>query len=306
MVANFFGAQSTASINELHIAPRTIVRDLLQQLETISATMTAKGDRKKCKGFERLANDLRQKYFDEAVTGDTQSRKDDERMPQFFHLEILSRLVREIIIDRAIAKVDCSFDEIYFAYQQFMRELQIENQEDLAAWCDRHYFSNFKELESSVARPLKIEKFKQETWDKALNSYFVESKAKRDRVRFSLLCHPDRDVACELYFRIFEGEQTFGELARQYSCGAEAQTNGLVGPTLLSELNPIVAKILISSYCGQLQFPVAIDDYFAIIRLEQFIPAKLDNTMRRQLLDELFDRWLSRQIEPLTSCWAVE
>jgi hypothetical protein len=304
MVANFFEAQSTATVNELHIAPRTIVRDLLQQLETISATMRVKGDRKKSKGFEHLASYLRRKYFHEAVTSDTRYRE-DEKISQFFHFEIVSRLVREIIIDRAIAKVDCTFEEIDFAYQQLMRELQIENQEDLAAWCDRHYFSNFKELESSVARPLKIEKFKQETWEKALNRYFVESKAQRDRVCFSLLCHPDGGVASELYFRIQEGEQTFGELARQYSFGAEAQTNGLVGPTLLSELNPIVAKILISSYCGQLQFPVAIDDYYAIIRLEQFIPAKLDNTMRRQLLDELFDRWLSQQIEPLTSCWSL-
>jgi hypothetical protein len=303
MVANFFGAQSTTSVNELRIAPRTIVRDLLQQLETISATMTAKGDRKKSKGFEHLANNLRQKYFHEAVTIDTRSRE-EEKMSQFFPVEIVSRLVREIIIDRAIARVNCTFEEIDLAYQQFKRELQIEEREDLATWCDRHYFSNFKELESSVARPLKIEKFKQETWEKTLNSYFVESKAKRDRVYFSLLCHPDRDVACELYFRICEEEQSFGELARQYSFGAEAQTNGLVGPTLLSELNPIVAKILVSSYNGQLWFPVAIDDYYAIIRLERFIPAKLDSTMRRQLLDELFDRWLCEQIEPLTSCWS--
>jgi hypothetical protein len=305
MVANFCGAQSTASVNELHIAPRTILRDLLQQLETISATMTAKGDRKKSKGFERLADNLRKQYFHEAVTKDTRSWE-DEKMPQFFHFEIVSRLMKEIVIDRAIAKVDCTLEEIDLAYQEFIREIQIENQEDLATWCDRHYFSNSKELKTSVARPLKIEKFKQETWEKALNSYFVESKAKRDRVSFSLLCHLDRDVTRELYFRICEGEQTFGELAQQYSFGAEAQTNGLVGPTLLSELNPIVAKILISSYNGQLRFPVAIDDYYAIIRLERFIPAKLDNTMRRQLLDELFDRWLSEQIEPLTSSLSLE
>ena len=44
---------------------------------------------------------------------------------------------------------------------------------------------------------------------------------------YSLIRSKDPGVAQELYFRIQEGENTFSELARQYSQGSEAQTGGL-------------------------------------------------------------------------------
>jgi len=44
----------------------------------------------------------------------------------------------------------------------------------------------------------------------------------------------DPGVAQELYFRIQAGEQSFAEVAREYSQGPEAYTCGLLGPVELS------------------------------------------------------------------------
>lgn len=48
-------------------------------------------------------------------------------------------------------------------------------------------------------------------------------------------------------------------------------------------------------------FPTRLGEWLVIVRLEKFIPAKLDNRMRQQLLTELFATWLQEQLNQLGS-----
>lgn len=148
-----------------------------------------------------------------------------------------------------------------------------------------------------ATRNLKIEKFKQATWGSKLDSHFYKLKAKLDRVVYSLICLWDAGIAQELYFRIVEGEQSFAELARQYSQGAEAEAGGLMGPVPLSVPHPKLARILSISQPGQLWTPIHIGDWWVIVRLEKFIPAQLNEAMQQQLLNELFSSWLQEQLQ---------
>lgn len=111
----------------------------------------------------------------------------------------------------------------------------------------------------------------------------------------------DPGLAQELYFRIQEGEQSFAELAREYSQGSEARTGGLLGPMTLSTPHPLIARILFASQPGQLSSPIRIEEWFVIVRLEKLIPAQLDASMRRRLLNELFESWLWKQLNQLTA-----
>jgi parvulin-like peptidyl-prolyl isomerase len=108
-------------------------------------------------------------------------------------------------------------------------------------------------------------------------------------------------IAQELYFRILEGEQTFGELAREYSQGPEAQTDGLIGPVELSVPHPTLAQMLTLSQPGQLCPPTRVGEWLVIVRLEKFIPAQMDDAMRRRLFNECFNTWLQEQLQQLGS-----
>lgn len=46
---------------------------------------------------------------------------------------------------------------------------------------------------------------------------------------------------------------------------------------------------------GQLWPPTRIEDWWVIVRLEKFMPAQLDEAMRRRLLEELFLAWLQEE-----------
>jgi parvulin-like peptidyl-prolyl isomerase len=106
-------------------------------------------------------------------------------------------------------------------------------------------------------------------------------------------------LAQELYFRIQDDGQPFADLARQYSEGQEAQTGGLIGPVELSVPHPALARILSISQPGQLWPPTRVGEWFVVVQLEKFFPARLDDPTRQRLLDELFNTWLIERVQGL-------
>jgi parvulin-like peptidyl-prolyl isomerase len=109
----------------------------------------------------------------------------------------------------------------------------------------------------------------------------------------------DPGIAHELFFRLQEQEQSFAELAREYSQGPEAQSGGIVGPVELGNLHPNLARLLTVSQLGQLWDPKPLGEWHVIVRLEKRIPAQLNEFMRQRLLRELFETWLQEQLGQL-------
>lgn len=218
----------------------------------------------------------------------------DELIPLLAGYQMLPQLRRELIIDEAIASIECTSEEVAQAQQQFFAERQLASEADVKAWMEFLGLSA-NQLEPLTVRKLKVEKFKQLTWGKKLESYFFQSKAKLDKVIYSLLRTQDIGIAQELYFRIQAKEQSFAEVAREYSKGPEAQTGGLVGPIELSVLHPAMAQLLTNTQPGQVLPPTRIGEWIVIVQLEKFIPAQLDEPMRVRLLNELFEAWIQEQ-----------
>ncbi len=219
----------------------------------------------------------------------------EEILPLLTNYQLLTPLLREIIIDQAIAPISCTSEEKAQALGQFFEQNQLTDETAKLAWAARHNMT-LAQLEGLATRGLLIEKFKQTTWGHKLESYFLSRKGQLDRVIYSLLRTKEPGIAQELYFRIQEKEQSFAELARDYSQGPEAQTDGLIGPVELSTPHPTVAQLLRSSQPGQLCPPLRLGEWVVIVRLEKFIPAQLDAPMRQRLLNECFSTWLSEQL----------
>lgn len=221
--------------------------------------------------------------------------KEAEIIPQLASYQMLPLLWREMIIDEAIAKVELTPQQHTNAQQQFDQKHQLDTIAQRVAWGARLGMTQ-SQVEALATREFLIELFKQKTWEHQLESYFLTNKSKLDKVIYSLLRVTEAEVAQELYFRIKAQEQSFAELAREYSTGPEAQTGGLLGPVELNMPHPTLAKMLSTSQPGQLLPPTRLGEWFVIVRLEKFIGAQLDETMRQQLLHHLFEAWISDQV----------
>ncbi|MBW4553703.1 MAG: peptidylprolyl isomerase [Aphanocapsa sp. GSE-SYN-MK-11-07L] len=227
--------------------------------------------------------------------GDTEV--DLESLPSLLgRYQLLTPLFKQLIIDQAIAKFDCSPDEKVSAVAAFYQQHRLETEAERLAWCKNQRIAP-ADLEVAAVRLLLINKFKVVTFAPKVESYFISRKQHLDRVIYSLIRTNDQNLAQELYFRILEAEDSFADIARQYSQGVEANTGGVIGPTALSKPHPVIAKVLSVSQPGQLWAPMPLENWTVILRLEQFMPAQLDDSMRSHLIDEMFEQWLHQQVQ---------
>jgi parvulin-like peptidyl-prolyl isomerase len=217
---------------------------------------------------------------------------------------MMPQLVKEMTLDRSTAEISLTTEEQKLAYQQAFQQLNIDSDDKLNAWLKQQGMT-LADLEKRAERSLKLAKFKQTTWGAKVNSAFLERKQQLDRVIYSLICTKDFCVAQELYFRVKEGEQSFDELAREYSQGPEAQTGGLIGPIEVGSVHPNLAKILIASDIGQVQTPTVIGDWIVLVRLEKVLPVSLDEAMQQRLIDEAFTKWLDESVAQQMTTFAI-
>ena len=196
---------------------------------------------------------------------------------------LLPQVLREIIIEKAIAPLDYHQSQLPQVTQQLQQQKHLQGHTP-------------EQLEAIAIRQLKLDKFKQTNWGHKVEAYFLSCKDQLDQVVFSLIQTKSAEVAQELYFRIREGEKDFSDLALKYSQGPESRTNGMVGPIKLKNLHPSLAKTLLSSQVKQLSPIFRVDKSFVLVRLEKFIPAQLNDSLRHKLLDEMFEKWIQDTI----------
>ena len=152
-------------------------------------------------------------------------------------------------------------------------------------------------LISEIVTSLRVAEFSNQKFSHKVESRFLEKKYSLDKVIYSLLRVKDFYFARELKFRIAAGEAQFGQLASQYSCGFEKDTLGIVGPVPLNSGHPIIVETLKTSKKGQLNGPFKVDEWNVLVRLESYQDAKLDENTKIQLKKQMFEEFVSQQIE---------
>jgi parvulin-like peptidyl-prolyl isomerase len=219
-----------------------------------------------------------------------------ELVPLLVKYQMLPGLLRELVIDRGIRETECSDTEKVLAIKQFCERQQLQSNEQIQQWLAIQGLTP-QQMEEIALRQFKIEKFKRETWSKKAESHFLSRKDRLDKAIYSLIRTNDIGIAQEIYFRLIDGEQTFEEIARKYSQGAEAQTGGLIGPVELSTPHPVISKLITTNPIGKICAPIKLEQWYVIVRPEQLIPAQFDDAMRDRLVNELFQGWLHEQIQ---------
>ncbi len=213
-----------------------------------------------------------------------------EKLKQY---RLMPQLVQELVIDEAIADVECETSQ---AMESFCAKRGIFSEEQRQAWCQQQGQSP-QDMMTAAIREHKLTVFQEETWGVQIESYFLQRKTQLDRVCYSLIRTKNASLAQEIYFRLNDDGVSFNELARQYSEGQESKTGGLIGPVELNVPHPVLARMLSVSQPGQLWAPTQIGEWLVITRLEQFEPAQFNDAMRQRLLAEQFQGWLRQQLQ---------
>ncbi len=215
----------------------------------------------------------------------------DRVLQQLYDSQLLPQLLREIVIDELI-------DRVAGAHQIDLIPDPEEFDKLFAQVAEITPFQgmNSEQIEAIALRTLKLHKFKQAGWGHKVSGYYQTIQHQLYRVCYSMMQVEDGVLAQELFFRIQAGEQSFAELAIQYSQAASAQKGGLIGPILSREIPPEIGQILQQLAPGELSPLFRLDGSYGFIRLNDVMPPQLNEHMHQVLLDELFENWIQEQI----------
>jgi hypothetical protein len=144
---------------------------------------------------------------------------------------------------------------------------------------------------------LRLQKWMEDRYGDKVEAYFLERRADLEQVVFRMIRLQQQGIAEELYLRLIDAEESFGDLASRYSLGDERYTRGLVGPLPLSQPHPTVRAVLASLTAGDFHPPFVVDQTILLVRLEHRLPARLDAALRQQLLRELLQPDLDATVE---------
>ena len=210
---------------------------------------------------------------------------------------MLLPLLRHDFTDNCLKAVDISDEEQKKLLQSFCQQHKLDSDEALATHIQNRGLTR-ADLIWQLELPVRKARFALENFSAKAEQRFLQRKNALDKVVYSLLRIKDGFLAQELYLQISEGESNFADLAAQHSEGTEKETRGIVGPVALDRAHPVLAEKLRSSSVGNLLEPFNIQQWWLVVRLEQYQPAQFDQAMAQRMSSELFEEWISEELAP--------
>ena len=206
---------------------------------------------------------------------------------------MLNKVKREILIDERIEKIKLPDKNTFNEIQKiWLQELGITSEDDLKKWEQKQNLTKQDWQGLLIRRWRWLEWCKENLSDK-LASHYLRRKPQIDKVIYSLIRVKSQYLANELFLRIKNNENTFGEIASKYSEGAEKQNGGKVGPISLDKPHPLLSKLLQISKEGQLWPPKELEEWWIIVKMEKLLCTELNEEVKHKLLLELGEEELT-------------
>lgn len=224
----------------------------------------------------------------------------DEIVALVRRLELLPRLLKRQQEEQLIALVHVESDWVESQRQALLAGGSQEGFLAARGWSE-------EDLDLHLRRSEALDRFARQRFGPGLEERFLETQGGRDEVIYSLLRVRDPGLARELWIRLEEGEISFAEAAQQFSEGDEAHRKGVMGPMPIGVLQPAeLGQLLRAMRPGEISPPRVIGEWQVLLRLEKLTPARFDQAMRAQLLQEELDLFLQRRVERLIAGEPVE
>jgi len=190
-------------------------------------------------------------------------------------------------------------EEIQVVGDQLRREKRLEKAADTIAWLADQMIS-VEDLEAGICDRILTQKLAEHLFSKEVEKVFVQNKLQFDQIIFYQIVVTKPQLAQELFYQIQEGEISFFDAAhlydidenRRHLCGCE-------GKVYRWGLKPDIAVAVFSAQPGEVIRPIQTDRGYHLCMVEKFLPAELTPQRYQEILHNLFNEWLSNEVNYL-------
>jgi hypothetical protein len=223
----------------------------------------------------------------------------------------LQALLREVVIQHVVLQeiqarqdLQVSATDIEQAILDFRIRRQLSDSVQVQTWLDQQRIT-YNTFRSQVAYNLKLRKLRAAIAAPNLQSYFDNNGKSLEQLQLSYLVTPEQMVAERLKQQCLEADSSFEAIAKKYESGPGATVKFSGGLVQRDSLPVEVRDPLESAPVGEVVGPLLLnvasgsESSWGVFRIEQIIPATLDDSLKQQLENRLFLQWLAEKVNPL-------
>ncbi|AFZ24501.1 parvulin-like peptidyl-prolyl isomerase [Cylindrospermum stagnale PCC 7417] len=218
------------------------------------------------------------------------------KIPEITEQIIIHNLVMSTAEEVGI-KVE--IEELQKAADLFRLINKLNSTKDTWTWLEKHGFS-LDDFEEMIYSNLIFEKLSQHLFADKIEPYFFEHQLDYAGVVMHEVVLDDEDLALELFYAIQEGEMNFYDVAHKYIQDIELRRRGgYLGTVRRQDLKPELSAAVFAATPPQILKPIVTSKGIHLIFVEEIIQVQLDNDLRHQIIDLLFEDWIEQQIAPV-------
>jgi peptidylprolyl isomerase len=214
----------------------------------------------------------------------------------------LRRLLQEAAEDRLIAEVAraenvaVSDDELQQAADAFRQARRLQKAAAMHAWLAEQRLGVL-DFQAHLERTLLRGKLRERLPRAQVERYFAENRSQFDRCVLAQIVVERESVAVELLSQIQDDGSDFASLARKHSTHRESrQSGGFLGVVARKSLSPAVEAAVFGAKNGDVLGPFKTAHGWHIVRVEELLPAVLDERTAEAIRNQLFQDWLQDQV----------
>ncbi len=222
--------------------------------------------------------------------------------------DICQRILYQRIVEQAAQErgVIVTADEIQAEADRLRREKRLERASDTLAWLEGQMITA-EDWEAGIRDRLLAQALAEHILGNEVERYFAENRLDFEQVVLYRIVVPYEPVAQELFYQIEENEISFYEVAHLYDIDPQRrQVCGYEGRFHRWSLKPEIASIVFGARIGQILGPFASEQGYELLRVEEFIEARLTSEIHQQIVNQLFSEWLENELNFLVNSQSSE
>lgn len=210
---------------------------------------------------------------------------------------LLDAFVENYLVQRARrAGLSINDQELQQAADNFRLKNGMASAEQTTQWFNREAITS-DDFAAGLERDLLVEKLRQAIANPRLQEVFDANTARFARVRLKRILVTTEPEAREIVENINSGRATFEDLARQKSLDLITRNvGGEAGIVRRIDLAQQLGDAVFSTEAGKLVGPVQAGQGFLVFKVEEFLPAVMDENIKTGLRKEIFDAWLRNEL----------
>jgi parvulin-like peptidyl-prolyl isomerase len=210
---------------------------------------------------------------------------------------LLDAFVENYLVQRARrAGLSVNDLELQQAADNFRLKNGMASAEQTTQWFNREAITS-DDFAAGLERDLLVEKLRQTIANPRLQEVFDANTARFVRVRVKRILVTTEAEAREVIDNITNNRATFEDMARQKSLDLITRNvGGEAGIVRRVDLAQPLGDAIFNAEVGKLIGPVQAGQGFLVFRVEEFLPALMDENIQAGLRKEIFDAWLRNEL----------